>query len=71
MQMSAISIIAGVLIVFIAAWAIMQGLRQRPRSGAHNNWRNEDYLSREAVGSWTEGATYSKSNPKDVSGLGL
>ena len=62
--------IVGAMVALLVVWAIMRG-SGRPRSGSHNNWRNEDYLSREAAGSWTEGATYSKSEPTDASGLGL
>ncbi len=68
--MNVILFAAGALIFSLATWAIVQGYR-RPRSGPHNNWRNEDYLSRDAADSWTEGATYIKSEPKDGSGLGL
>jgi uncharacterized membrane protein len=68
--MSILLIAAVVVVTGLAAWIITRGQR-RPRSGAHNNWRNEDFLSRDAAGSWTEGATYCKSEPKDVSGLGL
>lgn len=68
--MSILLIAAGVVVIGLAVWIITRGPR-RPRSGAHNNWRNEDFLSRDTAGSWTEGATYSKSEPKDVSGFGL
>lgn len=63
-------LIGGVVIVALVAFFATRRT-SRPRSGPHNNWRNEDYLSRDAAGSWTEGATYSKSEPKDVSGIGL
>lgn len=68
--MSLVLLIGGVLIVALVAFIATRG-SSRLRSGPHNNWRNEDFLSRGAAGSWTEGATYSKSEPKDVYGLGL
>ena len=68
--MVVVLIIVGAAIVSSVAWAMTRS-PQRPRSGAHNNWQNEDYLSRAAARSWAEGATYSKSEPKDGTGLGM
>ncbi len=68
--MTALLVLIGTAIVVFALWAMMKGLR-RERSGPANNWRNEDYLSREADGTWAEGSTYSKSPSRDISDLGL
>jgi hypothetical protein len=63
-------LLLGAAIVGFALWAMLRDSR-REKPGPSNNWRNEDYLSREADGTWAEGSTYSKSQPPDSSGLGL
>jgi hypothetical protein len=60
----------GAAIIGLALWAMIRGSR-REKPGATNNWRNEDYMSREADGTWAEGSTYSKSQQREGSGLGL
>jgi hypothetical protein len=66
---AALGLLGAVLLGF-AIWAAARGSRRR-KSGPANNWRNEDYMSREDDGTWSEGSTYSKSSPGDNSGLGL
>jgi hypothetical protein len=63
-------IVSGAAVVGLGVWAMIRGLR-RERPDATNNWRNEDYMSREADGTWTEGSTYSKSQSPDSTGIGL
>lgn len=59
-----------VAILCLAIWAMVRGSR-REKPGPANIWQNEDHLSREADGTWTEGSTYSKSPSRDSTGLGL
>lgn len=68
--MTTIGILGGTVLLGLAVWAMMHGSR-REKPGPINNWRNEDYLSREADGTWAEGSTYSKSPSRDSTGLGL
>ena len=68
--MTTFLILVGTAITGLALWAMMHG-SHREKAGPANNWRNEDYASREADGTWTEGSTYSKSPPPDSTGLGL
>ena len=62
--------LAGAALVALGLWAMMRGSR-RAKPSASNNWRNEDYMSREADGTFTGGSTYSKDPPRDSTGLGL
>jgi hypothetical protein len=68
--MMTLMLLLGAAIGALALWAMVHGSR-REKPGAANNWRNEDYLSREADRTWTEGSTYSRSPPRDSSGLDL
>lgn len=63
-------VLLGAVVACLALWAILRGSR-REKPGAGNNWRNVDHMTREADGTWSEGSTYSKSQPGDSSGLGL
>lgn len=63
-------LLGGALTLGLAVWAMMHSSR-RERPGPDNNWENEDYLSREADGTWAEGSTYSKSPPRESTGLGI
>ncbi len=68
--MTLIALLGGAVIFGLAVWAMIHGSR-REKPGPTNNWQNEDHLSREADGTWVEGSTYSKSPPRDSTGLGL
>jgi hypothetical protein len=61
---------SGAAILGFALRAMMRGSR-REKPGPGNNWRNEDHMSREADGTWSEGSTYSKSASRDSTGLGF
>lgn len=63
-------VLSGVIAAALALWGMIRGSR-REKPSAKNNWRNEDYMMREADGTWAEGSTYSKSQPGESSGLGL
>lgn len=47
----------------------MMSRRAGPRPGPANNWRNEDYMSRESDGTWAEGSSYSKTQPTHSTGI--
>jgi hypothetical protein len=64
------AVLLGFLALALAIWAMIHGTR-REKSGPKNNWENEDHLSREADGTWSEGSTYSKSPSRDSTGFGL
>jgi len=61
-------ILSGAVIGGLTLWAMIHGSR-REKSGPANNWRNEDYLSREADGTWAEGSVHPKTEPRDSTGL--
>jgi hypothetical protein len=62
--------LAGTVAVCIIAWAIFGGSR-KGRPGPSNNWRNEDYMAREADGTWAEGSAHPKSEPNNSLGWPL
>lgn len=68
--MTFVIVAAAVIVVAFAIWLIARGLRREQPSAA-NNWHNEDHLSRSRDATWTEGSTYSKTEPRDGSGLHL
>jgi hypothetical protein len=68
--MNMLVVIIGFVFLAFAGWAIFMVNKSR-RSGPENNWRNEDFMSREADGTWAEGSAHSKSRPGDSSGLRL
>ena len=64
------TILIAAAFVGFALWALIHGSR-RAKSGPANNWQNEDYMAREADGTWSEGSIYPKTEPGDSTGLGL
>jgi hypothetical protein len=68
--MTILLILVGATLGGVGIWALMRGSR-RAKPSASNNWRNEDYMSREADGTFSEGSTYSKAPSRDSTGLGL
>lgn len=68
--MIAAALLGVVAILAFVVWALApHGRRSRP--GPENNWRNEDYLAREADGTWSEGSLHPKSEPDAVFGAPL
>lgn len=65
-----LAVMLAAIVLALGVWGMVHGAR-RHRPGPANNWQNEDHASREADGTWTEGSTYSKSPPRDSTGLGL
>jgi hypothetical protein len=66
-----LAIILTVVAMFgVAVWAIIRPAR-RNRPGPDNNWRNEDYMAREADGTWAEGSAHPKSEPNNSLGWPL
>lgn len=65
--MTAAIVLGVVAILAIAIWA-MTHRRRRARPGPENNWQNEDYMAREAEGSWSEGSLHPQS--KQGGGMG-
>ena len=68
--MTIATILVGATIIALTLWMMIHGAR-RKKSGPANNWQNEDYLAREADGTWSEGSLYPKSEPSGSTGLGL
>ena len=67
--MTTFKVLLGVLILCFALWGMLYGWR-RYKPGPANNWQNEDHASREADGTWAEGATYTRpSRSRDSLGL--
>ena len=66
--MTAFAILVAILILVFVVW-MMSRPTAGERSGPDNNWQNEDYLSREADGTWAEGSTHSKTEPGDSTGM--
>ena len=52
--------VLGIGIGAFALWALRA--KRRSKARPENNWRNEDFMAREANGTWTEGSTHSKSD---------
>jgi len=65
--MTAAIVLSGVAILTVAVWAMVRRSR-RARPGPENNWQNEDYMAREAEGTWAEGSLDPKSEPSSVFG---
>lgn len=68
--MTAAIILSGVAIVTVAVSA-MAHRRRHARPGPENNWQNEDYLAREADGTWSEGSLHPGSEPDAIFGSPL
>ena len=67
--MSALLVIMGSGVLAYAVWRGFRS-RQTQMPGPANSWQNEDFASRQADGSWTEGSMHTKSEPTATSGIG-
>lgn len=65
--MTAAVVLSGVAILTAAVWAMARRSR-RARPGPENNWLNEDFMAREAEGTWAEGSLDPKSEPNATFG---
>lgn len=67
--MSAFPVMIGIGALGYVVW---RGFRSRKPQvpGPANNWQNEDYASRKADGTWTDGSTHTKSEPTATPGIG-
>ena len=61
--MSVLLLLIGALALVVLGFTMLSRRRRRV-SGPENNWQNEDFMSREDVGSWAEGSTQTPIGPK-------